>query len=452
MTVIRSPISPVIFSPLRAPTALYKGGGGASIADIERIGVIGHSFVRSMVSTWGASVTNMRFTSLAWAHYAAMLSNRTFWVDPLACEGYSGSRTNQIESSILPLGSTTSFGPSGQKINIPYGIRSTGVKRVFVCALVNDMSYEGVQQSTTTPDPTPAITRLRSLWATLRSYGIEPINISISPRNDSYSGAVSDWFDAEAAAAALDGVQNIDILTPCSDDAATWKTGYDWTNGVEDATTMHPGADGCWAIAAAIASAVTSTKTSTPYLSSATEAALVRGDQTKFLGVISTGWDGLFASAANWPARISVGGTSTRTVASGGIAEVGQYLEVDCAPQAGNFQADFVTPTLTGLTIGERYGVLFRIKFDAGAAKPTTGDNPDTASVTIEDTSFNVITGFSSGGVNAYSVAGASIPESDVYLEFVATATSHRVRFDQVTRPASTGSVLQLAQAGAIAA
>jgi len=29
MTVIRSPISPVIFSPLRAPTALYKGGGAA---------------------------------------------------------------------------------------------------------------------------------------------------------------------------------------------------------------------------------------------------------------------------------------------------------------------------------------------------------------------------------------------------------------------------------------
>lgn len=28
MTVIRSPISPVIFSPLREPTALYKGGGG----------------------------------------------------------------------------------------------------------------------------------------------------------------------------------------------------------------------------------------------------------------------------------------------------------------------------------------------------------------------------------------------------------------------------------------
>lgn len=27
MTVIRSPISPVIFSPSRAPTALYKGGG-----------------------------------------------------------------------------------------------------------------------------------------------------------------------------------------------------------------------------------------------------------------------------------------------------------------------------------------------------------------------------------------------------------------------------------------
>lgn len=30
MTVIRSPISPVIFSPLRAPTALYKGGGDAT--------------------------------------------------------------------------------------------------------------------------------------------------------------------------------------------------------------------------------------------------------------------------------------------------------------------------------------------------------------------------------------------------------------------------------------
>lgn len=35
MTVIRSPISPVIFSPLRAPTTLYKGGAGFSAEAID---------------------------------------------------------------------------------------------------------------------------------------------------------------------------------------------------------------------------------------------------------------------------------------------------------------------------------------------------------------------------------------------------------------------------------
>lgn len=34
MTVIRCPISPVIFSPLRAPTALYKCGGGRVVHNL----------------------------------------------------------------------------------------------------------------------------------------------------------------------------------------------------------------------------------------------------------------------------------------------------------------------------------------------------------------------------------------------------------------------------------
>ena len=205
-------------------------------------------------------------------------------------------------------------------------------------------------------------------------------------------------------------------------------------------------------MAPAIAAAITSAKTKSPVLASATQAALERGARTVFLGVLSTGWDGLFASASNWPARFSSGGTPTRSVNSGGIADVGKYLEVSCAPQAGTFQTDFVSPTLTGLTIGQRYGFLLRVKYDAGAARPTTGDLADSFAFTVEDTSFNGIAGFTSGGVDSYSTSGGSIPEGDVYIEFVATATSHRFRADQVTRTTSTGSVLQIAQAGAIAA
>ena len=433
--------------------SLFKGVGGPSLSSIERIGVLGHSWVRSSVTEWGATVGGVRATAKGWPFHAGMLSGRKFWVDPFACEGYSGFRTDQIQAAILPAGSMTSYGPTGQKVSVPYGIRSTGVKRAMVCALINDLTYEGGLQGTTTPTTTAAITRLRSLWAAVRSFGIEPVNISIGPRNDSYSGAIPAWFAAEAAAAAADGVQNIDILTPCSNNGMTWKLGYDWANGVEDPTFLHPGADGCWlGIAPAIAAAITSTRTQCPTLTTATQATLVRGAQSVAVSVISTGWDGLFGSASNWPARFSTGGTPTRSVSSGGIAQVGNRFQVACAPQATNFQTDFVSPTLTGLTIGQRYGVLLRVKFDAGAARPTTGNLADVFALTIEDTSFNAIGGFTSGGSDSYSVAGASIPEADYYVEFVATATSHRFRADQVTRTTSTGTLLHMAQAGALVA
>ena len=431
-----------------------QGGGGSipSLASIERIGAVGHSWVRSMLSEQAATISTLGFTTKAWAHHAAMLSGRKFWVDPAAVEGYSGYRADQVQAAITPAGSTTSYGPSGSKVTIPFGLLSSGVKRAFVCALTNDLTYEAQQQSTTTPNPAPAIARLVSLWTFLRSKGIEPINISLGPRGDAYAGALPTWLAAEAAAAAANGVQNIDIFTPCANGNG-WKTGYDWANGIEDPTFLHPGADGCWAMAPVIAAAVVSTQTKAPELVSTTQAKLERGSDSLLVNTLTSAWDGLFASAANWPARVSTGGTSTRSVSAGGIAHFGNLFQVSCAPQAGNFQTDFVTPTLTGLTIGQRYGVLFRVKFDAGGGRPTASDQPDSLAVTIEDLSFNALMRFVSGGADAYSAQGASVPESDVYLEFVATATSHRLRFDQVTRPTSVGgSVAKYAQIGILAA
>jgi hypothetical protein len=392
----------------------------------------------------------MSFSTCAWAHFASMLSGGKFYIDLAACEGYSGARVDEVQAQILPPGSVTSLGQSGAKVSVPYGIRSTGVERVLVMALTNDVQYEGAQQATTNPNAAPAITRLRALWAYLRSIGIEPINVSLLPRGDEYAAAMPAWVAAEATAAATDGVQNIDVYTPCASGTA-WKTGYSHKNGVVDpAFGLHPGADGCMlGIAPAVAAAITSTKTKTPGLVSAAKAELVRGAQSLLIEVLLNGsaqpyWDGLFASAGNWPIGFE-SAASTRTVAAGGIAHYGNRFRVACAAQAGEFYSD--TRKIVPLVAGKKYALIGRVRFDAGAARPTPSSAADSFAISIRDAALNVFALFQSGSVDAYSTAGASVPEGSFCFPFVSPITGNATMlFEQRTQSVSTGSTMDLAQ------
>lgn len=417
-----------------------------SLANIERFGALGDSITRSMMAEWGSSVTRWGFTTKAWAAYAAFLSNRTFWVDPAACEGYSGQRTDQILSSMLAASATTSFGPTGKKVTIPYGVRATGVKRCFEMSGTNDVTFY------TGGDPSTAVTNRRAIWAALRAAGVEPVALSLLPRGDAYNADVPDWNDAFEAAALADGVQWIDIWTPCQT-AGSWKTGYNWSNGAVDASSgLHPGADGCLlGIAPAVAAAITSAKTKTPSLVSSTQARLIRGEQQREIDVFSSSWDGLFSSASNWPKRFEPTYVSVRSVGADALADVGNALTISCGPEATEFYTDTKSPTLTVVS-GERYGVFLRAEFEAGAAKPTGSDVADVIEFAILDAAFNTILAFKSGQSDAYSLDGASLPAGDIYLEFVVPdATTQIFLFVvQRTQPASTGSVVKMAQAAIV--
>ena len=429
----------------RRLVTLSQGVGAPSLATIDRGGALGDSIVRQMHYEWGSSVSRWNLNAFSWAGRAAYLSARKFWVDPAAVEGYSGYRTDQILAAMLDASATTSFGPGSNKITIPYGVRAVRPKYCFEMSGTNDVTYY------TGGDPSTAVGYRRQIWAALRAAGVEPIALSLLPRGDAYNSAVPTWNAAFAAAAAIDGVQWIDIWTTCQSGGA-WKTGYNWKNGAVDPVSgLHPGADGCGAIGAAIAAAITAKRTEAPTLVTGSSAEIRRAGRAVSLPVASTGWDGLMSSAGNWPARYEPLYASTRSVGADALAQVGQALSIACAPQATEFYSDTVSPLLT-VTSGARYAVFGRFEFTAGVSRPTPSDVPDTAGIGVYDAAYNPLFSISTGGSMAYSVDGASLPAGDWYGEFSIPAgiTQVRLFWEQRTQPASAGSTFKVAQAGII--
>lgn len=105
MTVIRSPISPVIFSPLREPTALYKGGGAKTqFSGVKKLIEDGASDVTFLVI--GDSTSNANdewgrlFANYLAAAYPTHTVNYSVWDDgagsypsPTVVQTGSGPRT-----------------------------------------------------------------------------------------------------------------------------------------------------------------------------------------------------------------------------------------------------------------------------------------------------------------------------------------------------------------------
>lgn len=430
---------------------LLGGGGLFAFRNMISFGAIGDSITRNQYtpSTGQAAAVGTAYlwTGRAWGVWACQLLGRRTWANVYAFEGYSGQRTDQILASMLSSSATVAIGVSGNTANIPYGVRATRPTYCFELSGINDQS-QLVAMAT-------AVANRVSIWTALRAAGVQPIALSLLPRDDDggLAAAIPTWNAAIQAAATANSVPFIDIYTNCAASAGGgWKTGYTWTAGAPDVQGLHPGNEGCQSIATDIAAALPSViglGLNTPTMSSATTALLVRSNgSTKTIAPTSDFNGGMFPSTTGWGPRFETGGgPSSIAVGADALAQYGQALTITLpAPASGSFYSDRNGPSAITVVPGNKYAFCGRMSYAAGA-------NTDTLFFGMQATTTAgaVLTQFGTGSGNASTAAGASLSSRDFYQEIVIPPgiTTVRPWIQPNTTPGS-GGTLKFAQLGLI--
>lgn len=429
----------------RRITSLGVGGGWWARPPIM-IGALGDSITRNQYTSttpWTGDVGEVfSFTARAWALWACQLSGRRAWCNVEAVEGYSGYRTDQILAAMLPANNTRTIGPSGNQAAKPYGVRAVRPDFCFVMAGTNDLT-QGVSSAA-------AVANLRAIWEALRAGGVEPIAISLLPRDSPapYAADVPAWNAAIEAAADTDGVAFIDVYTNCDNGSGGFKSGWAYIGGAPDATGLHPGNEACHQMAADIAASLAAFLPALPhttYVDSATTCVIESGAETHTVDLLSDFGGGIFPSADGWGARYEPNAASTVSVSATSPAEIGNALTVSYGAQSGDGYSDRNGPTAVTVVPGARYAVMARIKFDAGHKN-------DTLSFSLQGSSVggNLFETINNGSGTASTNAGASLTARDWYTEILIPPGVTSLRPWIEVRPAdgSTGPTLRVAQFG----
>lgn len=424
--------------------------GSRSANRYIRFGALGDSITRNMYtpsSSWAAEVGEViNYTGRCWAAWACQLTQRKCFADIEAFEGYSGYRTDQVLNEMLPASNTRNIGVAGNTAPIPYGVLAASPDYCFVMLGTNDLS-QGVSIATAT-------TNLKAIWAKLRLNGIEPIAISMLPRNApaEFASAVPTWNTAIQAAASQENVLYIDVYTNCNNGSGAFKTGWTYIGGIPDPTGLHPGNEACHQMATDIATSLMANlplRDYTPYVNSSTEAIKVTPTGNKTLPLLSNLGGGLFPTAVGWGARFETGGVSIATVGATSPAQLGNALQVAIIgiPMVSIY-SDRTGPQTVTVIPGKRYAFFARIEF--------TANNPnDECTFGIGNAlGYPTLWLLSSGGDQgvASTNAGASLTSRDVYHEFTIPPGITEIRpwIQQRVNENSAGIVFRVAQLGTL--
>lgn len=392
--------------------------------------------------------TTYIWTGRAWGLWACQQSARLAWANVYAFEGYSGYRTDQILAAMLPVNSTVPWGASGTSF-IPYGVRACKPNYCFVQAGVNDQT-QGIAIAT-------AVTNLVSIWAALSAAGISPIALSILPRSDNPTLAATTpaWNAAIQTAAISAGVPYINIYDCCAAfSGGPFITGYDYIGGIPDPLGLHPGNEGCQAIAGVISPVLSGiillplNPSTSPMMTSASTMLRVSNDRQIQVSSFSDFNGGMFAFTTGWGPRLETGGgPSTISVASGSLALYGQEATIVFpAPISGSFYSDRIGPAAITVVPGSRYGFAGRMSYSAGSLT-------DALVIGLQGgtTPGAQLWSFGTGSGDNSTIAGQNFSQIDFYQEIVIPPGITSIRpWIIVTTSPGNGGVLNLSQFGLI--
>lgn len=437
--------------------SVVSSGGISQSASFENrplvIGALGDSITNNNIGDlYSAGMgTNMGWAGRNWLlRTCAKLGGRA-WADIRACEGFSGRRTDQVYAEQYDAAYTKNVGPS-DATPIPRG----------VLAIMPDICIEFTGTNDLLADTTLEymLQGRIMLWERLKQNGIVPVALSLLPRGDDVGRAalVPTWNAAIKNAADRYGVMFVDVYTPCANGSGGWRDGYDWVNDAVDPTGLHPGAEGCEAMADAIARAITpliGERPSTPtFISSANPAYSAAYDASK-LGYEYL-YGNAFSSTSGFGIRYETDMVTSRTVSQTGLEDFGNSLVITIdsyASETGGF-SDTVGPS-TAVTAGDTIGFFFKLRLDSKNREESFVIGLQGGSTAGE--LIYAVKNSSSNGA-ASTAEGASFNyEMDIYQEIIVPTGVATVRpyisiggSNNSSYPNIAGAVLEIANMGIV--
>jgi lysophospholipase L1-like esterase len=188
----------------------------------------------------------------AWLHWACGLLDGMCIPDVYALEGNSGLKTWEIIAALKAPNATIPYGVSE---TIAVGLAARRPDIAIDMSGTNDVTYYNGLSDAQGPAKSAAFRQ--QIWAYIRSLGIQPMAMSMLPRDDALTAQSAIYNAAYKAAADADGVPWIDVYTPCAQASGLWKAGYTYRVGANDALGLHPWLQGTTkGVAPAVANAL----------------------------------------------------------------------------------------------------------------------------------------------------------------------------------------------------
>lgn len=336
------------------------------------VGAIGDSISRNNYTNTasGGSIGAVRtWTAFgAWLALAAYLTDGLCIPDVYAVEGYSGQRTDEILTSALSNTATEAWGVAS---TIPVGVRARPQQIVVDMSGTNDQTY--YESLSDANGISKTVAGRRAIWNYIRATGARPVALSLLPRNSPalYGNRTAAYNAAIADAAAQDGVPFADAYRLCANADGTWRTGFTYKAGSDDAIGLHPSWLATQQIAIALAPALRSLIGSAPIVPR-----VVPGNSALYSVAFKTGpgdyfkqfVDGAFPSLSGTTSRYDPQADSTFALVTPSIdPSGGGTVEFRKPTNSGGGYADW-TMTPVAVVAGQEYWFFADVEVDKADA------------------------------------------------------------------------------------